>query len=72
MAAQSMCEKAAYPFADLGMRRIDSPCGRGETGRRIGLKLLSALGETRGAELLKVGETLTGNPEPSPSPERKV
>jgi len=47
-------------------------CGRGETGRRIGLKPLSALGETPGAELLKVGETFTGNPEPSPSPEGKV
>ena len=41
-------------------------CGRGGTGRRIGLKPLSALGETSGAELLKVGETFTGNPEPSP------
>ena len=27
---------------------------------------MSALGETPGAELLKVGETFTGNPEPSP------
>ena len=43
-------------------------CGRGGTGRRIGLKPLSALGETSGAELLKVGETFTGNPEPSPRP----
>jgi hypothetical protein len=41
-------------------------CGRGGIGRRIGLKPLSALGETQGAELLKVGETFTGNPEPSP------
>jgi len=40
--------------------------GRGETGRRIGLKSLSAHGETHGAELLKVGETFTGDPEPSP------
>lgn len=41
-------------------------CGRGETDRRIGLKPLCALGETPGAELLKVGKTFTGNPEPSP------
>jgi integrase len=31
--------------------------GRGEIGRRKGLKSLSALGETQDAELLKVGET---------------
>ncbi|MBI1308960.1 MAG: hypothetical protein GC129_03735 [Proteobacteria bacterium] len=35
-------------------------------GRRIGLKRLSAPGETRGVELPKFGETFTGNPEPSP------
>ena len=42
------------------------PCGRGEIGRHSGLKELSARWETYGAELLKVGETLNGNPEPSP------
>jgi len=35
-------------------------------GRRSGLKRLSAHRETDGVELLKVGETLNGNPEPSP------
>jgi hypothetical protein len=32
-------------------------CGRGETGRRNGLRRLSALRETADAELLKFGET---------------
>jgi len=42
-------------------------CGRGEIGRRSGLKRkLSARRETGGVELPKVGETLNGNPEPSP------
>jgi len=41
--------------------------GRGEIGRHSGLKELSARQETGGVELLKVGETLTGNPEPSPN-----
>jgi len=39
--------------------------GRGEIGRHSGLKALSARRETDGVELLKVGETLNGNPEPS-------
>ena len=47
--------------------------GRGEIGRRIGLKdRLSAPGETQDAELLKFGETFAGNPEPSPKPVGKV
>jgi len=32
-------------------------CGRGGIGRRNGLRPLSARGETRDVELLKVGET---------------
>jgi hypothetical protein len=39
-------------------------CGRGEIGRRIGLKRdLSAPGETQDAELLKFGETFIGKPQ---------
>jgi hypothetical protein len=42
--------------------------GRGGTGRRNGLKpILSAFRETGDAELPKFGETLNGNPEPSPA-----
>ena len=42
-------------------------CGRGEMVDATDLsEFLSARGETRDAELLKVGETFDGNPEPSP------
>ena len=40
--------------------------GRGEMADAADLNNLSAHRETGGVELLKVGETFNGNPEPSP------
>lgn len=42
-----------------------APVRAWRSGRRNGLRRFSALGETQDVELLKFGETLTGNPEPS-------
>ena len=58
----------ARAMRDVRRADIEAPSrGRGETGRRNGLGGdLSAPGETPDAELPKLGETLTGNPEPSP------
>jgi len=48
---------------------IEQFCSRGEIGIRAWLRVLSALEEILGVELVKFGETLTdgadGNPEPS-------
>jgi hypothetical protein len=47
---------------------IERPRGRGEIGRRSGLKEnLSARRETGDVELPKFGEPCNGDPEPSPA-----
>ena len=48
-------------------------CGRGGIGRRKGLEAnLSAPLETVGVELLKVGESLTGQADGNPEPSQRM
>jgi len=51
-------EAALYPLLVAGVAKLVDATDLGE--------FLSAREETRDAELLKVGETFNGNPEPSP------
>ncbi len=67
MRSESLIICISFHLAGAPSLDIQVPVrGRGEIGRRNGLKQLSAQRETGGVELLKVGETLNGNPEPSP------